>query len=247
MNKLIIANWKMQFSHNEALSWLNQHLPELEAALSTTGNKLVICVSFTELSTAASLRTPSISFGAQDCSVYERGAYTGDISVLTLKEFNCTHVLVGHSERRICHGETDAQVAQKASLLIKHGIEPIICIGETRQERDNGVTLQVLEKQLALIVELLKKANCTKISIAYEPVWSIGTQDVPRASQISEVFSWIRDFMRKNSEHVSVILLYGGSVNDQTIGDLGLSMADGFLLGKASLDAETLKKIILKS
>ena len=165
MNKLLIANWKMQLTHNEALSWLRDHLPELEKALSARGNKLVICPSYTELSILANLSSTAISWGAQNCSLHERGAYTGDVSALSLKELGCTYVLVGHSERRRYHNETDVQVAQKAALLIKHGIEPLICIGETRAERDQGITFEVLEKQLVLIVELMKKIDCAVSSL----------------------------------------------------------------------------------
>ncbi len=245
MNKLIIANWKMQFTHSEALSWLNTHIPDLEIDLATAHNKLIICPSYTELPILAARSTTHISWGAQDCGAYERGAYTGDVSVLSLKELGCTYCLVGHSERRRHHGETDALIAQKVALLIKHGIEPVICVGESLEERNNGATLEVLERQLLSIRELMKKNGYTKISIAYEPVWSIGTEQVPRAHDISAIFSWIRSFTRKHVEQSTIVLLYGGSVNERTIKDLGLSMADGFLLGKASLEYEVLKKIIL--
>ncbi len=235
----------MQLSHNEALSWLNDHIAGLESALSQAQNKLILCPSFTELASLSAFGSTHIRCGAQNCGAYERGAYTGDVSVLSLKELGCAYCLVGHSERRRYHGETDALIAQKAALLIKHGIEPVICIGESLEERNNGATLEVLERQLLFIGELMKKNGYTKISIAYEPVWSIGTEQVPRAHEISGIFSWIRSFISKHVEQSTIVLLYGGSVNERTIKDLGLSMADGFLLGKASLEYEVLKKIIL--
>ncbi len=243
MHKLIIANWKMQLTHQEVRTWLKTHAPTFDSLLAQTNNTLVICPSYTELAFAHSLSTMHIRFGAQDCGLHERGAYTGDVSVLTLKELGCTYTLIGHSERRIYHGETDEAIAQKATLLLKHGIEPIICIGETSKERDTGTTLQVLENQLSLVAKLLGRETLT---IAYEPVWAIGTQQVPRASEIASVFSWIRTFMEKQRTQARIKLLYGGSVNERTIEDLGLGIADGFLLGKASLDPQELKKILLK-
>lgn len=235
----------MQLIHNEALSWFNAHSAGLESTLSQAQNKLILCPSFTELPSLSVFETNHISWGAQNCGAYERGAYTGEVSVFSLKELGCTYCLVGHSERRRYHGETDALIAQKAALLIKHGIEPVVCIGESLEERNNGTTLEVLERQLLFIGELMKKNGYTKMSIAYEPIWSIGTEQVPRAHDISGIFSWIRSFIGKYVEQPTVILLYGGSVNERTIKDLGLSMADGFLLGKASLEYEVLKKIIL--
>lgn len=245
MNKLIIANWKMEFSHNDAIAWLTSHVPALEDALSVSSNKLIICPSYTELGFVADLPTTHISWGAQDCGLEEVGAYTGDVSVLSLKELRCTYTLVGHSERRRYHCETDADIAQKFDLLMKHGISPLVCIGETKEERDEGITSRVLEKQLSLIVASMQKNNYTKLYIAYEPIWSIGSQQVPRAHEISEIFRDLRRYIDRTISNPSLVLLYGGSVNERSIEDLGLSSADGFLLGKASLDHEVLKKIIL--
>lgn len=245
MNKLIIANWKMEFSHNDAMEWLVSHAQELEDALSRSQNKLVICPSYTELSFVSTFPTVHISWGAQDCGPQEIGAYTGDVSVLSLRQLRCTYTLLGHSERRQYHGETDETVAQKFELLMRHGISPIVCVGETKEERDEGVTSRVLEKQLSLIVASMRRNNYMNICIAYEPIWSIGSQQVPRAHEISEVFRDIRRFLGRSNINPAAILLYGGNVNERTIEDLGLSSADGFLLGRASLDHEVLKKIIL--
>lgn len=245
MNKLIVANWKMELSHNDARSWLSGHVPELEAALASSQNKLVICPSFTELSFVSDLPTMHISWGAQDCGWRETGAYTGDVSVLTLHQLGCSYALVGHSERRRYHCETDALVVQKVDLLMQHGISPIVCIGETKEERDEGLTFEVIERQLSSLVELMGKRSYTKLCIAYEPIWAIGTNQVPRAHDISAIFRGVRQYVDRAMKQSSLVLLYGGSVNERTIGDLGLSQADGFLLGRASIEHEVLKKIIL--
>ena len=235
----------MQLTHKEALDWLKSYSTDLESALAKTANNLVIFPSFTELAASVRYKSDHISFGAQDCGFFERGAYTGDVSVLTLKQLACTHTLIGHSERRSYYCETNDLIAQKALLLIKHGIEPVFCIGETAKERNNGITHQILEYQLAPLLQAMRKHALSKISIAYEPVWAIGTQQLPRAQEISQTFNYIRALVRGFIEQPSLMLFYGGSVNERSIGDLGLSMADGFLLGKASIDHEVLKKIIL--
>lgn len=242
---MLVANWKMQLPYEEALSWLRTYSKEVTKSLETRNNKLVICPSFTEIADARRFINNRIMLGAQDVSSHERGPYTGDVSPLSLAQLGCKYTLIGHSERRQQYGETDAIVAQKAHLLMQHGIEPIICVGETRQERDEGSTVAVLEKQLILIAQLLSEQPEATASIAYEPVWAIGAQQIPRAHDISDIFRALRSFLEKNGVKQSCALLYGGSVNERTIKDLGLSVADGFLLGRASVDSETLKKIIL--
>ena len=233
MNKLIIANWKMQYTHEEAISWLTDHSKDLELSLAQTQNKLVICPSFTELPFLSSRAMTHIAYGAQDCGVHQRGPCTGDVSVLSLKELGCSYCLVGHSERRRYYNEINAMIVQKVELLIRHGIEPIVCIGENAQERDNGLTLQILEKQLMPLVELAKRNGYRQLTIAYEPVWSIGTQQVPRAQRdYGNFFGGFKHLWVKLDGAIAK-LLYGGSVNERTIVDLGLSAADGFLLGKS--------------
>lgn len=244
MHKVIIANWKMQLMHNEAIQWLSAHISSLNYALEESNNRIILCPSFAELAIAAKYTANRILLGAQDCSAYERGAYTGEVSALSLHELGCTYAIIGHSERRSC-GETDLCIALKAALLNKHAITPIICIGETEKERHNGETFAVLERQLADIKKLIDSGIIHTMLIAYEPVWAIGTQQLPRAIDISQVFTWLDQFLKKTINPIEYKFLYGGNVNERTIIDLGLTVIDGFLLGRASIDAEVLKKIIL--
>lgn len=245
MNKLIVANWKMQITHNEVSTWLSAHGSALKMFLQESQNSFVVCPSFTDLSSVSPFVSASFHLGAQDCSMHERGAYTGEVSAISLKQIGCSYTIIGHSERRQNHAETSHQVAQKAALLLQHDIEPILCIGETQKERDDEATLKVLEKQLTPLVPLIKPHGQKRITIAYEPVWAVGSHHIPRALEISLVFNYLQDFMRNHLPSIQCVFLYGGSVNERTITDLGLSVLDGFLLGRAGVEWEVLKKIIL--
>jgi triosephosphate isomerase (TIM) len=233
MGKLIIANWKMQLTHTESMHWLRSHLDSLEIALRGRQASLVICPSFTVLPCVPS--SESISWGAQDCSAHELGAYTGDISARSLKELGCSYTLIGHSERRRAYHETDTIIAQKAKLLFAQGLEPCICIGETEENKKN--VQSILEQQLTNLFDLQRP-----ITIAYEPVWAIGTGRPASLATVKPALEYIRSFAQ--SRNIAVSLLYGGSVNEQTVHEFQ-SVVDGFLLGKAGIDAPLLKKIIL--
>lgn len=240
MKKLIVANWKMNLSDAQAYTWLSTELPSVLETMSSTEHSLAICPSYTVLP-YATIQYPKstysqLSWGAQDCGFKEKGAYTGDISVLSLKDLKVDYCLIGHSERRRYYGETDTRVAQKAELLLNNDIHPIICIGETAEEipqRD-----RVLVCQLELVLPLYKG---TQPLIAYEPVWAIGTGKVPSIDEISKAVNSIK----RLCSSLEPTILYGGSVDDSpAMKDFG-SLVDGFLIGTASLDGQLLKKIIL--
>ena len=236
MNKLLIANWKMQLSHNETIAWIENELTGVLETLEQTENELVICPSFTALSYALEVY-PSGAWGAQSCGPALKGAYTGDVSARSLKELGVTYTLVGHSEQRRYHGETDAVVADKVALLIQEEIQPIICIGETEDQRP--LKNQILTKQLERILPLYARIEAPLI-IAYEPVWSIGTGITPTPNELDDTL----DFLEELCETVEPYLLYGGSIGEKNIQELS-PLVDGFLIGSASLNSELLKKIIL--
>jgi len=234
MNKLLIANWKMQLSHNDACTWIEKEIPSIYNALKQTGHELVICPAYTELAYATSLY-PDLSWGAQDCSSVIKGAYTGDVSAQSLFDVGVRYTIVGHSERRLHHGETDEQIAQKVQLLLSLGIHPIVCVGERADqmaERD-----KVLEEQLRLIIPLYNSSSCI---IAYEPIWAIGTGKTPTSEHLEETCAFIRSLLVNKK----LLLLYGGSIQAAQA-QLFSHLVDGFLLGGASLSSEELKKIIL--
>lgn len=233
MDKLIVANWKLKFSHKEALSWLTSNVPEIHQTLAQTEHELVICPSFTELAFALSTY-PNHSWGAQNCASVVRGAYTGEVSALSLQQMGIQFTLVGHSERRRYHDETNEDVHKKTALLLEHEINPIVCIGETADQRSSRDI--VLAQQITAVRDLYNDDDAT--IIAYEPVWAIGTGMTPTVDELKETIGKIRELVDGS------IVLYGGSVTP-TIAKEFSPFVDGFLVGSASCDVELLKQIIL--
>jgi len=227
LNKLYIANWKMYLSHTQASAWLQAHGAEI-AALAKE-NTIVICPDFTLLPNMHGLL-----YGAQNCAAEQAGAYTGEISAQTLKELGCSYCIVGHSERRTLFGETTQECAKKITLLQENGIIPIYCIGEQEQSSN---PYAVLKSQLDPVLQEAPQ----HLIVAYEPVWAIGTGKTPPTAFLTEVVTWIKEYIPVNFP-----VIYGGSVTEVTIRELkSITIIDGFLIGKASTDFQQLKKIVL--
>ncbi len=238
MGKLIVANWKMQLTHTEALTWLSEDYPTVRLLAESSSHELVICPSFTELNYAVETY-PDDPWGAQNCCACTRGPYTGEVSAISLAELGIHYTIVGHSERRQYYDETDEDVGLKAYALFSQGIIPIICIGETEEERENYKN--VLRRQLEEITYTFKHFEAPlRPIIAYEPAWAIGSGITPHKKELQEVLDYIRDC---TSEY-NPLILYGGSVNQQIATQFS-SFVDGFMIGSASLNSELLKKIIL--
>lgn len=249
-NYCIVANWKMEFTHRQSLEWLRKYYKELVTLVEQAPVTLILCPLVTCLEEFGRyIQNNSIKLGAQNCSFVAHGAHTGEINVKTLKELGCSYCIVGHSERREYHFETNAHVAQKVQLLLEQGISPIICIGETQQERLHATYRQALEQQLAFIFEhdfILQ--HTTPLYIAYEPVWAIGTGNIPTYRELNSTFSWLKEHLMQKMQKNSTVhckILYGGSVNSSTLERFLPLSLDGFLVGKASLDFQELKKIAL--
>ena len=186
-----------------------------------------------------------IALGAQDVSQHEKGAYTGEVSAAMLRDFGTRYALVGHSERRQYHGETDAVVAEKAQRALAAGITPIVCVGETLQEREAGQTEAVVKRQLAAVIHL--NGHCiSEVVVAYEPVWAIGTGRTASPEQAQAVHAVLRAQLSAASEHADRIrLLYGGSMNAANAAQLlAQPDIDGGLIGGASLKAADFLQII---
>jgi triosephosphate isomerase (TIM) len=234
---LVAGNWKMNgtsASHNELLAIGHGFMSGLDAA-----TEALLCVPATLLSRASEIlsRTP-VKSGGQDCHWQEAGAHTGDISAEMLKDAGASHVIVGHSERRTDHGETDSVVLAKAEAAWRAGLVAIVCIGETRAEREIGATLEILSRQIAGSVPAA--ATHTTVVIAYEPVWAIGTGLTPTVDDVAEAHAHIRKELgeRIGAEAERTRILYGGSVKPSNAREL-LSVANvnGALVGGASLKA----------
>jgi len=236
MDKLLVANWKMQRTHNEAIKWFKKELPGVLDTLSETDHELVICPSFTELPYATKAY-PDRPWGAQDCGSFPKGAFTGEISPRSLEDLGIAFCIVGHSERRMYNGETDEDVAQKVAMILKHRMHPIVCVGETAEQRLHRD--DILEQQLEQLPELCCRPS-DALFIAYEPVWAIGTGITPTPDELEDALKTIKLLTNSTPTYI----LYGGSVDNKNVKDYS-DLVDGFLIGSASLDSELLKKIIL--
>ncbi len=233
--RLVIGNWKM----NGSLAANASLLDALREGVARAADCAVgVCVPFPYLAQAqAALSGSVISWGAQDVSVQASGAFTGEVSATMLNDFACRWVLVGHSERRTFHGETDELVAQKAGTALKAGLTPVVCVGETLGQQEAGETAQVIHSQLAPVLALGAQA-VGQMVIAYEPVWAIGTGRTASPQQAQEVHALIRQALDSlGVGHVQV--LYGGSVKAANAASLfAMPDIDGALVGGAALVAE---------
>jgi len=243
MKKRIVGNWKMNGSLvvNEVL--VHAILAGLDAH--TAGVELALCVPAPYLAQLQSLLSASpLAWGAQDVSAHEHGAFTGEVSAAMLKDFACRYVIVGHSERRQYHGESDALVASKAQRALAAGITPIVCVGETLAQREAGETEAVVKRQLAAVIHAV--THCTsEIVVAYEPVWAIGTGQTATPAMAQAVHAVLRAQLAAATEHPRrVPILYGGSMNATNAASLlAETDIDGGLIGGASLKAADFLKI----
>ena len=235
---LVAGNWKMNGLHRSAkvLGEIKEgYTPGLRSKA-----ELLVCPPATLLMTFAHVALGSrIAIGGQDCHAQESGAYTGDLSAEMLADLGATYVIVGHSERRQYHGEKDADVRAKAEAARRAGLVAIVCVGETREEREGGKTLNVVRRQLRGSVP--EAATGADLVVAYEPVWAIGTGLTPTTSDVAEVHALIRDELKRlvgKTHQTKVRILYGGSVKPSNAGELlSVGNVDGALVGGASLVA----------
>ncbi|HEX4157799.1 MAG TPA: triose-phosphate isomerase [Rhizomicrobium sp.] len=242
MRPLIAGNWKMNGT--------GQALPRMAALAESLANEppradVLICPPFTLLSRAAAIIAGRIAIGGQDCHERASGAFTGDISADMLRDAGATSVIVGHSERRRYHHETDELVASKAEAAWRAGLTAIICIGETEAERDAGHADKVVHRQIMASVPPAARSATT--AIAYEPVWAIGTGKTASPADIAAMHALIRDALGSHcgGEGRDIRLLYGGSVNPANAREiLALPNVNGALVGGASLKAEDFLAII---
>lgn len=239
--RLVMGNWKM----NGGLEANAKLMADLHAGAGILADHctLAVCAPFPYLAQVKSqLGNSVISWGAQDVSAHKAGAYTGEVSAAMLNDFECSWVLVGHSERRALHAETDDMVAAKARAALDAGITPVVCVGETLAEQEAGQTLAVIQRQLAPVLALGKEA-VAKIVLAYEPVWAIGTGRTATPAQAQEVHAAIRASLSSLDAH-HVRVLYGGSVKADNAASLfAMPDIDGALVGGASLVADEFLRI----
>ncbi|HLP91776.1 MAG TPA: triose-phosphate isomerase [Nostocaceae cyanobacterium] len=238
MRKIVLAgNWKMFKTQAESGEFLRGFLPQLEET--PTEREVVLCVPFTDLSVLSkSLHGSRVQLGAQNVHWEEQGAFTGEISAPMLKEIAVRYVVIGHSERRQYFGETDETVNLRLKAAQKFGLTPILCVGETKQQRDAGETEDVIISQLDQDLVGVDQSN---LVIAYEPIWAIGTGDTCEAKEANRVIGLIRSQL-KNPD---VSIQYGGSVKPNNIDEImAQPEIDGVLVGGASLEPDSFARIV---
>jgi len=244
---IVQANWKMNKTLGQSLDYvatMNRGCQKLEPTM-----EVVLCMPFTALAVASrELKSPILSIGAQNVHEQESGPYTGEISASMLADAGCQYGVVGHSERRQYFGETDALVNQKAKALLRAGIAPILCIGESLPERKKGLTLNQLERQSILCFEGFSHEEMAQTVILYEPIWAIGTGNIASAQQAQEALGFIRRilakiFSRETARRTRI--LYGGSVNLESVSALvGQEDVDGVGVGSASWEVQNFLAIV---
>jgi triosephosphate isomerase len=237
--KLLVAgNWKL----NGSLTMTRDLITEIRMGVSIDKNyDVAVFPPFIYIPEASKVVTDTLLFGGQTLSEHEVGAYTGEISGAMLKEFGCQMVLVGHSERRSYFNESNQDIAKKFQAALKNGLRPVLCCGETLEQRESGVTEQVVAEQINAVIDLVGIEAFTEAVIAYEPVWAIGTGKTASSEQAQAVHAFIRSLLSLKSDTIAslVPILYGGSVKGSNAKELfSMQDIDGGLIGGASLTSK---------
>jgi triosephosphate isomerase len=245
MRRLMVAgNWKMHGSRSDSAALVGELL---HSDLGDGGPEVLICPPFVYLwEIGRQLRGSNIALGGQDVCAEPVGAHTGEVSAAMLKDVGCTHVIVGHSERRALYGEDDALVARKFMAAQHEGLVPILCVGETLEEREAGQTAEVVCRQLDAVVGVAGVTAFDKAVLAYEPVWAIGTGKTATPAQAQEVHGLLRARIAEKDGKMAACLriLYGGSVKAANAAELfAMQDVDGGLVGGASLNGEEFRRI----
>lgn len=243
---IIAGNWKMNKTASEARGFFSEFIKLIKDAKDV---EIIIAPPFTALSAAVdAVKDAKIKISAQDMFWEEKGAFTGEISPIMIKDAGCTLCIIGHSERRQYFGETDEAVNKKIKAALKFGLIPIVCIGENLKEREANKTMKVIETQLQGGLTGLSENDIDKIILAYEPVWAIGTGKTATPAQAQEVHKFIRDYIRKKAGDKiadGMRILYGGSVTPENIkGLMTEEDIDGALVGGASLKPDSFAGIV---
>ncbi len=245
--KIVVANWKMNLDFYSTITLINELL---EAKITNTDVVKIICPPFIYLQPLSEMikNSPIFYLGAQNCSEYKSGPYTGEISAMMLASINCKYVIIGHSERRQCFNEANACLTLKIKQTIANNMQPIFCVGETIEERQNNTHFTTVSEQLFAVLNLLTEEDLSKIIIGYEPIWAIGKGKTATPDDAQAMHLHIRNWIKTNvSEKIAnqIPILYGGSCNAKNAKELFLCPdIDGGLVGGASLVASDFCSIV---
>ena len=243
--KVIAGNWKMNMLPNEAIKFIEDFAPLVK----DTQNEVILCVPYIDLFyTLLNAQGTNIKIGAQNMHFEKSGAYTGEVSAEMLKSINVEYVIIGHSERRQYFNETDETVNKKIKAAFENGLKPIVCVGETLEQREAGTTIDIITNQTKLALEGLTDEQVARTIIAYEPIWAIGTGKTATSEDAESSIKAIRDKIEEiYGQNVSqrVIIQYGGSVKSSNAKELfEMPDIDGGLVGGASLKPDEFSKIV---
>ncbi len=243
--KVVAGNWKMNMLPNEAMSFIRQ----IESEVNNSKAEVILCVPYTDLFySLLTAQDTKIKIGAQNMHWEEKGAYTGEISGQMLKCIGVEYVIIGHSERRQYFAETDETVNKKVKSALLNGLKPIVCVGETLEQREQGKQEEIITNQTHLALEGLNEEQLQNVMVAYEPIWAIGTGKTATSEDANNAIKSIRNQVEKDygkNAAENIIILYGGSVKPENSKELfSMSDIDGGLVGGASLKAEEFIKIL---
>lgn len=240
--KVIAGNWKMNMLPNEALAFVETLAPMVK----DTNNEVILCVPFTDLFyTLLAVQETNIKVGAQNMHWEEKGAYTGEVAPEMLSCINVKYVIIGHSERRMYFNETDETVNKKVKAALTHNLQPIVCVGETLEQRENGDAIEVITSQISKALNGLTTEDLSNIIVAYEPIWAIGTGKTATSEDANQAIKAIREKIKEEFGTDDVTILYGGSVKAENAKELfTMSDIDGGLVGGASLKADSFSGIV---
>lgn len=247
--KIVAGNWKMNMGLKEGIALFSE-ITELVKEEVKGNQGVVICPTFIHISSLAQTLTANdkVKIGAQNCHQSDSGAFTGEVSAAMLQSAGAAYVIIGHSERRLYFSESNETLAQKLNAVLKNGMVPVFCIGETLEQRNDGSYFEVIKSQLAEAAFHLTEADFSKLIIAYEPVWAIGTGLTASPEQAQEIHSYIRNLVgEKYNQRLAqdLTILYGGSCNPKNASELFAQPdIDGGLIGGASLKARDFVDII---
>ena len=250
---IIAGNWKMHNNCEESANLANAVMAELKSTDKAILPEVVIAPVFTSLYSVnkalCDCGCGKVKLAAQNCYFEEKGAFTGEISIQMLKDFNLSYIIIGHSERRQYFGETDEMINKKAKAILANGILPIICCDETLEQREEGITDKHIASQITKALDGISSEDVAKSVIAYEPIWAIGTGKTCDSIEANRVIKMIRETVRGLKGDMaadSIRILYGGSVKPETIEEqMAQSDIDGALVGGASLKADSFGKIVM--
>lgn len=242
---IIMGNWKMHFTIEETEEFLNSLLPKVKNAKT----EVVVCPPFTSLALSSNiLKGSNVKLGAQNVHFEEKGAFTGEISPNMLKNLGVSYIIIGHSERRMYFGETDETVNKKIHMCLKHKFNPVLCVGESLEEKESNNMEKVLTRQIEKAFFNISEEDAKKVVIAYEPIWAIGTGKTATSSDADNIISFIRKvisgiYNKEVSENI--VMLYGGSIKPNTIKEqMSMENIDGALVGGASIVVEDFERIV---